>query len=310
MHVLMTAPGRAAALQLVGLNVIALMLGHFAFRGWIRATELFGRCFSARNHALVSIGGGARLKIYLGDYYWARYAVNGGVPYEPELEFVLGKVLDGDSVFLDCGANIGHWSAFASRIIPRPDHILAIEADPHAFRLLTENRHLNNDSFVAVNAAIGATAGDTITFAFKRGRHVASHSLEGDESPPEGWNVAPVATLSIDDALDGIDDANDRPVVIKLDVEGAEISALVGATDTLARDPFVVYEEHGEDEQCAVSAYLMNELGLDIFAIEDERLVAMRSLADVAGKKPNRHVGYNFVALSPTSRWRERFGAG
>ena len=307
MDVLRTGPGRGAALQLLGLNVIARVLGRFAFRGWTHASELLGRFFSKRNHALVSVGREARLKIYLGDYYWARYAINGGVPYEPELEFVLEHALDEDSVFLDCGANIGHWSAFASQIISRSDHVLAIEADPHAFALLAENRRLNDDSFIVVNAAIGSISGDTANFTFKSGRHVASHSLGVDEFAPDGWTVAPVVTLSIDDALAGLDDAEERSVVIKLDVEGAEIAALVGATDTLARDPLVVYEDYGGDEQCMVSDYLMNELGLHTFAIEGECLIAMRSLADIVSVKPDKHVGYNFVALSPGSRWRDRF---
>jgi FkbM family methyltransferase len=306
--VLSTGPGRSAALQLFGLNVIARLLVPVAFRGWTRAAELLARPFPKGNHALVSVRGDARLKIYLGDYYWARYAVDGGVPYEPELEFVLGHALDEDSVFLDCGANIGHWSAFASTIVTRPDHVVAIEPDPHAFALLAENRELNGDSFVAVEAAIGSSSGETVDFAFKRGRHVASHALPVGQAAPEGWSVSPVTTLSVDDALARLEDAEGRPVVVKLDVEGAEIAALVGATETLARDPIVVYEDQGGDRQCVVSAYLMNDLGLRVFAIESDRLRAMRSPADVGAVKTDKHVGYNFVALSATSRWRERFG--
>ncbi len=61
-------------------------------------------------------------------------------------------------------------------------------------------------------------------------------------------------------------DGKDR-VVIKLDIEGAEIQALKGASDILMHEPLIIYEDHGKDRNSTISRYISEELGYEIYAI-------------------------------------------
>ena len=58
--------------------------------------------------------------------------------YEPETARMLDLVLDADTLFVDCGANIGWWSAIAARRIGAPGRVIAIEASKSVFVRLTE----------------------------------------------------------------------------------------------------------------------------------------------------------------------------
>src|SRR5438128_1874466 len=81
---------------------------------------------------------GTKLKIGLYDAYWLALLMRDPA-YEPETARMLDLVLDADTLFVDCGANIGWWSAIAARRIGAPGRVIAIEASKSVFVRLTEN---------------------------------------------------------------------------------------------------------------------------------------------------------------------------
>jgi hypothetical protein len=54
-------------------------------------------------------------------------------------------------------------------------------------------------------------------------------------------------------------------VVCKLDVEGAEIAAMEGATRAFFGDTVFIYEDHGKGVDCLPSQYLLDR-GIEVTA--------------------------------------------
>lgn len=147
---------------------------------------------------------------------------------------LLGCLESGD-VFWDVGACTGRYGCLAAQT---GAEVIAIEPNPHQHSRLAENLELNNIDQEIRPYALADDAGQlplqgmsVIGAAAHLGRdpetvHVAVRS--GDELISEG--LAP------------------RPDVVKLDVDGAEIAALDGLSETLTDcyDVFVeVHEHHG-----------------------------------------------------------------
>lgn len=296
---------KSAALQLRLLRIFGAILQVTNRRGFGRLVEMLGkRVFSPNNYVYLSFDDGARLKVPLNDYYWARLTLPGMV-YEPELHFVLRRALTPQSVFIDCGANIGYWSVYATQVIKDANHIFAIEAGAETFGRLTENQRLNGNGFVAVNAAIDASSNERRSFAFKVGRHAGSHLLNESEAPKD-WRIEQVPTVSIDEIVANIVDLSRLQVIVKLDVEGAEIAALNGARATLQHDPLVIYEDHGADRACKTSRFIMHDLRMQVCAIEGTELRRMSTIEEIEELKTDKHKGYNLVACAHGSPWVDR----
>ncbi|MGA7624820.1 MAG: FkbM family methyltransferase [Candidatus Acidiferrales bacterium] len=102
-------------------------------------------------------------------------------------------------------------------------------------------------------------------------------------------------------------------VVIKLDVEGAELPALVGAKRLLQeRETLVVYEENLEDPESKASDYVLKDLGYEVYyCTEKYRIVRMAALSDIQDIKARTTINWNtncnFFACSPTSTFSQMF---
>jgi FkbM family methyltransferase len=156
---------------------------------------------------------------------------------EHALHVVLASVLRPDSNAVDVGANEGAVLDAIVRLAPSGQHI-AFEPIPSLFEQLARR-------FPAVDvrrAALSDTAGTT-SFSHVIGAPAYSGLRERGDLPPSASGVQQieVSTERLDDVLaDG-----PIPSLLKIDVEGAELSVLSGAIETLRRHrPFVLFE-HG-----------------------------------------------------------------
>ena len=256
-------------------------------RGAGRVTALIGRLLGASTDIVGPIHSGrAMLQVSINDGYWVPTLM--GRRYEPEIQEVLEQVLDDNSAFLDCGANVGYWSLFAWNHLPRPRWIVAVEASSLVFQRLTMNRDLNGASFECVNAAIWSTAGEELDLATDMQKHSWGSVDERtkDLLSESGFQVTQVGTETIDALVRPLVPAPAR-VVLKLDVEGVELQALQGAADTLNGDCVVLFEEHGNPEVSEVARFL------------EARDYIVKRLADDESREEWR--GYNSVAVKPSS---------
>lgn len=143
---------------------------------------------------------------------------------------------DRGGLFVDVGANFGWYSMVFSKCAGRNGKVIAIEPDSKNFELLARNIRDNGlSNLVALNVGVGAERTQATLSAL-------------DASNPGAHSVRPVAaalesTLIEIHRLDEL--LSDHPgaiEVLKVDIEGYEIEALQGATETLGRTRRVLIE--------------------------------------------------------------------
>lgn len=192
--------------------------------------------------------------------------------YEPYLRQLIQERLKPGWSFVDAGAHIGIQSVYASRLVGPEGRVYAFEPDPYNFDALVRNtRGLGN--VLLTQSAVGAETGSA---RFTRSRGTISNSLirRPDVIPLDVQNV-PV--ISVDSVRPG------KRVLIKLDIEGAELLAIMGMEQTVKdADGVVVISEvnrtaleaAGESPLGLVMA--LEDLGLTVSSIEDGYLIPAR----------------------------------
>ena len=207
----------------------------------------------------------SRIRIPFSDIYWSRLVFQAS-GYESDIEFFLINALTSDMAFIDCGANIGYWSIQVSEVIRDKRRVIAIEASPAIYKRLTENAELNNFSFSALNRVIASTSGRVVPFLTFTDRHVGSHRLDLDHKDAEqatgnAGEIDMIQSICLDDLChDYLPDEFTGPIVVKLDVEGAEKDAILGSHRIRSKHPVLfLYEDHARDPSCENSDFLMNQ---------------------------------------------------
>lgn len=177
-----------------------------------------------RSLAVVRVGH-RRIVFPAFDPYWSRY-LWASAPYERDVEEIFRKIGRG-RILVDCGANIGYWSVRASDFGIK--QVVAIEANRELVPLLRENFRLNGIHGTVHHAAVYSISGQDLFLD-----HTAAHAQGGI-----GECGMPVRSITIMDAVKDV--APGQELVVKLDVEGAEIPAFEGAHGL--EDAIFVYED-------------------------------------------------------------------
>src|ERR1044072_3480953 len=229
---------RTAALALVTGSKIS---SHFSHMGYIACANLLRKTLPERNIA-VRLNDDAVFEFPYGDGYWSKL-LNRSFRYETELELLFQNSADVDYTLLDCGANFGYWSVLVSSAPYGSHRAIAGEPASQHFAKLANNAAINGNRFELMKCAIGAARG---TARLSGTKHEAL-SIAGD-----GADGEEVPVIALDDL---IDDGRISPAgkyLVKLDVEGAEIAAIKGATRLLQGDCAILCEEHGNDRSHSV----------------------------------------------------------
>lgn len=169
--------------------------------------------------------------------------------YEREQTALFQRLLRPGATVLDVGANVGYYTLLASVLVGDAGKVHAFEPEPKNAEFLRRHVRINARRNVTVEqAAVSDRAG---TARFESGTGSGTGHL-GDRGTLE------VRTLRLDDycARHAL-----APSAIKIDVEGAEMSVLHGARETLARHrPILFLSTHGPEVHRAALAFL-RELG-------------------------------------------------
>lgn len=292
---------RTQLMLLLGYASVSRVIGR---RGLQRLSWTLGSVFPHRDSVILS-SGDRRIKLYLDDGYYARLLYRGFV-YEVELESVLDKVLTDKTVFVDGGANNGYWSVFAALKTGHPERVVAIEATSGSFARLEENRRLNDNSFQVMKKAIYSKSDMDLEFAIHPRRHAENTCTVW----AGGWPADPrshhevVKSVTVDDVcneiLRGQEGIND--VVVKLDVEGAEVEAFQGAQKTIEGGALLLYEDHGLDPSCHNTEYLLKQFQLLVYLLqEDSRPIKIDDIDQLRRLKKEPKKPYNLMAGKPSS---------
>ncbi len=259
------------------------------------ALSLIGACFGNEGKLLLRVDN-VTVEIPLSDAYWVAAGMDGA--YEADIFRFAETLDDRTTLFIDGGANVGWWSLLAEKRWGWT--AVAIEASSALVARIEKNRSSNGASFTILHNALWRSSGERLIFRTGREAHAGGHlgSVAGFVG---SWRLEAseeVNTVTIDSIVSNLTSQNkfDR-IVIKLDVEGAEREAIEGAQNAVARGALLIYEDHGSDRACSVTATLL-DMGLCIYGLE-HGVRRMHALDDVMRSKANRRQGYNFLAVNP-----------
>lgn len=204
-----------------------------------------------------------------GHRFWIRpYSYDDLLTVTPDYESLLDRwrPQSGDTV-IDAGAFIGRHTLAYARDVGPSGRVIAIEPHPENFRLLQRNVRQNGYSNVTcVQCALSDYSGQG-HLAYDR--ETSTSAL----SPGQSRSV-PVRVRTLDDLLSEL---QVRQVdLMKVDVEGAELSLLRGATATLGQShqPQLIIENHDkprtdETAECLLLQWLDSQ-GFRSEAVSDD----------------------------------------
>lgn len=302
-EIILEPPCYRAWAVLRALQILGSISRPFRLKGLWHGARALGRLVDRNQVCVVRLGSGSCFQFRLSDPYWSRLA-SMSYSYEPEIGFILKRMRGQPFAFLDCGANFGYWSILCSSPEIGCCNVVAIEASAATFRELERNRELNSGRFEVRWNAIHSVDGKTVFLSERDGNH-AGASIVGNRAT----GVA-VQTVTIDRLLSDGAVSPSVPVIVKLDVEGVEIEAMKGASALLQRDALIIYEDHGQDLMNAVTDFVVRELRLPVFFMDDALNVRRIPSAAAAGDvKLKRKKGYNFFAATPGSTFDRELSA-
>ncbi|HEY6940489.1 FkbM family methyltransferase [Dokdonella sp.] len=184
-----------------------------------------------------------------------KYLLKPAERWDPELVRIASRLVSEGDIVWDVGANVGLFSKAASERAGPRGHVVALEADDDAATLLLRTAQLASSRcapMTVVPTAVGRRCGFA-SFAIAR-RARASNALEGYGSTQTGGTreVRRVASTSLDALIDRFG----APDVVKIDVEGAEMEVLEGASRLLVEVRPAIYCEVCSATRSAVSRLL------------------------------------------------------
>lgn len=201
--------------------------------------------------------------------------------YEPGLIRMLKSFLKPGMYFLDLGANIGYFSALASALVGREGRVFAFEPSPVCCPRLSQNLCGFEQARIYKYAASDTNGRRAF---YLHSREDGWGSLLADHDLTERVHVD---TIRLDDWAQGA--GIQRLDFVKIDIEGSEYAALLGAR-TLLRSfrPIVVAElngvclarnRHTPDDVLR----LLREAGYDCKCTQDSVIGTPSAIPAVAG---------------------------
>lgn len=165
---------------------------------------------------------------------WARKEI------EDTLQYATGTVID-------AGAYIGTHTLSYAKVAKR---VISFEPQPFSFNMLCGNVALNcHQNVVPIRAAIGDRWSDSIPM-----EHINYESVDNFSGAEVGRGKGMTQMVTLDSL-----DINDISL-IKMDIEGYEYKALLGARETIARRRPVIYLEYEREKSKPAIRKLLDEL--------------------------------------------------
>jgi FkbM family methyltransferase len=161
--------------------------------------------------------------------------------YESGKQRLISQYVKPDTVFYDVGANVGFYSLLASKLVGG-GKVFAFEPLPRNLSYLTRHVDLNRASNVDVRALAISDKNAVAKFSVEKTGYMGRLTSEGEIEVP---------TATLDSLLQ--DGSILPPNYIKMDIEGAEYQALLGARMCFEQyRPILFLATHGKQvhEQC------------------------------------------------------------
>lgn len=154
--------------------------------------------------------------------------------HEPALDRFFLKILKKGDNYIDVGGQVGLTTVMAATIIGPEGRVIAIEPDTYNYKMLRRSLRLNNLSNVKTfNLAAGDECGEAV---------FENETLSGlTQKASDGESGRKVKITTIDELVrnEGLKSLS----FLKIDIDGPDFKALLGAKETIGRHrPVIVIE--------------------------------------------------------------------
>ncbi len=153
-----------------------------------------------------------------------------------EEENIIRQILRSGDTYVDVGANIGTLSLFSKSLVGSLGRVYAIEANKTTFFRLKDNIELNNADIKIYNFIVSSDSNNQ-AYITNMSADDCNYVVEDDSS---AQNSQAIKTITLDKLLEK--ESSIR--LLKIDIEGYEYEALLGAQDTLKKVKNIYLEHH------------------------------------------------------------------
>ncbi|MBX7149248.1 FkbM family methyltransferase [bacterium] len=232
---------------------------------------LFKLCPGAERHWLVKnslfTGNTFYTEAYFMDYYLC--GIIGEDNERALTKWLLQNVGQKSEVFFDVGAHYGYYSLVVATLLNnKPHSIYAFEPTPTTQAVLQKNLHVCKHAQL-VKTALGQHNGERPLNIYAAGSKRGSNSFFLQDPVHNTTFPLSVPIQTMDEFCK---QHNIWPTLIKLDIENAELDALLGAQHVLQKaKPRVLMEvwPHPNNKQHQQAAYLLNNLGYTLYGLDE-----------------------------------------
>ena len=175
-----------------------------------------------------------------------------------------------DETFVDVGAGVGSYTLMiAEECKSKAVKVIAIEAHPDNYKALRRNIECNSfENVKTINKAVSDSTGNMTLYKqsdihrARSGQYTCNLKV---------LDVAALHTITSEVECDTLDNilTNDKVDVMKLDIEGAEVLALNGATNTLKQLRKIIVEVHNDNFEKIRQILKMHEFRLEFITGTD-----------------------------------------
>jgi len=187
---------------------------------------------------------------------------------------ILNRSMFSEGTAIDIGANIGNHSLYFSDYFQK---VISFEPNPRTYKVLQLNAELTKN-VLCFNEGISDTNAELLLETCNTNSGRSAITDDGNGST-RSIRVKP---------LDAAIDETEIVRLIKIDVEGHEEKALIGAEQTIRRNkPIILFEQHKEDfcNNSTASIELLKSYGYVNFAVIENRPPLLKSLPGFLRRK-------------------------
>lgn len=188
--------------------------------------------------------------------------------YEPHVRVVIEELLKSGDCFLDIGASFGFFSLLAATLVGEAGRVYAVEPNEQNVKLLESSIRSNDFNHVTVMQMGASDRIETLFLHAGVGNGSTSAVNAGDD---------PFAARTVLGApLDQLLAYRAKPInLVKIDVEGFEHKALLGAQRILKEDrPHIIFEFQGAGAGARDFLEWLSSLGYAFVNISSDRPIS------------------------------------
>ena len=191
--------------------------------------------------------------------------------YEPNVTAVFRRYVRPGMQVLDIGANIGYFTMLSASLVGPSGGVFAIEPNPDSVKLLEASRRENGYENVRIfQVAAGRAPGLLVL------NRASSNAMTS--AVPEAVSHLVRSTTVPSFRIDDLVPSDVKIDFIKIDVEGAEYNALLGARALIARSRPTIVSEFSPKTMPGISGidgmgylrFLLDDLGYQLSVIDPE----------------------------------------